>query len=333
MDSQDAVMSDEQLEALLDRTLTSQEKKSKKEPSSTKSKQPSAPGDQSLFRVIEERDAEGNITREGDDSAPTTDTWHIVGENDGDLNTEGEKREDSTMAVTSNGSMMDNNLSDQAAGKETVAGEESNQGMSSTDGRDQNGVRGDHKESSVEDYSGQGESSAHTIESSNLQKDSNYSQPSALTLHGAEQAETIIIDTKLGETVKTDKTLPTTVDDICCNVEPLPNSSKLETANKDLVKTDVEVCGSTETPVIESNCINGVGGLDTQPDTAYSPESNVTTAKATVCMGGQLASNPETMANDCNGPVVLESNHSELSDKELEKSNATTPFALVMNEA
>ena len=328
MDSRDAVISDEQLEALLDRTLTGQEKKNKKESSLTKSIHPSAPRDQNLFRVIEERDAEGNITREGDDSAPTTDTWHIVGENDGDLNTEGEKREDTTMAVTSNGPVMDNKSSDGVAEMETVAGEESDQVMSSTDGRDQNessGVRGDYKESSVEDCSGQGKSSSHTIESSNFQEEPSNSQPSAHTVHGSERAKTIIIDAKLGENTKTDKKLPTTVDgNVCCSIEPLPNSSKLETANEDLVKADVEVCGSTETPVIESNCINNVGGLDTQPDTAYSPESNISPAKATVCMERQLANNPETMAN---GHEALESNQDEL-----EKSNAT-PIGLVMNEA
>ena len=77
VDSRDAVISDEQLEALLDRTLTCQEKK--KETESSTSSGCSA-GDQSLFRVIEERDAKGNVIRE-DDSASTTDTWHIVANN------------------------------------------------------------------------------------------------------------------------------------------------------------------------------------------------------------------------------------------------------------
>ena len=77
VDSRDAVISDEQLEALLDRTLTSQEKDKDKEPS-TSSCLPEE--GQNLFRVIEERDAKGNVIRGGDDSAPTTDTWHIVTE-------------------------------------------------------------------------------------------------------------------------------------------------------------------------------------------------------------------------------------------------------------
>ena len=78
VDSRDAVISDEVLEALLDRTLSCQENKKEKE-SSVSSCCPA--GDQSLFRVIEERDADGNVTRKDDDSASTTDTWHIVGSN------------------------------------------------------------------------------------------------------------------------------------------------------------------------------------------------------------------------------------------------------------
>lgn len=81
VDSRDAVITDEQLEALLDRTLTSTEKDRKKKIFSALSGHPK--GDQHLFRVIEERDTKGNVTRESDDSAPTTDTWHIVTETEG----------------------------------------------------------------------------------------------------------------------------------------------------------------------------------------------------------------------------------------------------------
>lgn len=83
VDSSDAVVSDEQLEALLDRTLTSQEKKTNKEnkTSTTCSSQPVG-GDQSLFKVIEERDADGHVTRADADSAPTTDNWHIISESE-----------------------------------------------------------------------------------------------------------------------------------------------------------------------------------------------------------------------------------------------------------
>ena len=76
VDSRDAVMSDEQLEALLDRTLTSREKDQKK--SDQKS------NERNLFKVIEERDTKGNVTRVDESSAPTTDNWHLV--------TEGEKK-------------------------------------------------------------------------------------------------------------------------------------------------------------------------------------------------------------------------------------------------
>ena len=84
VDSKDAVITDEQLEALLDRTLTSKEKK---EVSSS-----SHPADeQNVFKVIEERDTQGNVIRQDADSAPTTDTWHIVKESEAssDTKTEG----------------------------------------------------------------------------------------------------------------------------------------------------------------------------------------------------------------------------------------------------
>ena len=335
VDSGDAVISDEQLEALLDRTLTSQEKKNKRESSSKSSDRPSVPGDQSLFRVIEERDTKGNITREGDDSAPTTDTWHIVGENDSDLNSEeGRKREDMATGVASSGPMVDGDLKGGVAKMEADLGKGSNQTTSSRDGHDQqesSDARGDHKESSVEYCADQEKSSAPIIvESSDVQGESSNLQPSAVTVNGS---KTTIVDTHLGENTKTDEKIPTTVDgNVCCEVEPLPNSSKLETA---LIKADVENCGSTDTPVIESDCVNNVGGLNTPPDNTYSPENSDPTAKAAVCMEGQLASNPETMANDCNGPtvtdVVLESNDDASSNNEHVKSN-TTPVALVMNE-
>ena len=339
MDSGDAVISDEQLEALLDRTLTSQENKNKRESSSKSSSRPSMPGDQSLFRVIEERDAKGNITREGDDSAPTTDTWHIVGENDSDSvnSEEGGKRADMATGVASSGPMVDGDLKDGVAKMETVLGEGSNQITSSGDGHDQqesSNVRGDHEESSVENCANQEKSSApNIVASSNIQGESSNLQPSAVTVGGA---KTTIVDTHLGENTKTDEKIPTTADgNVCCKVEPLPNSSKLETAQKDLIKADVELCGSTDTPVIESDCVISVGGLNTSLDTTYAPENNVPTAKAAVCMEGQLASNPETMANDCNGhtvtDVLLESTDNASSNNERVKSNSA-PVALVMNE-
>ena len=307
VDSRDAVISDEQLEALLDRTLTNQEKKTKNESSSVKSNQPSAPGDQSLFRVIEERDAKGNITREGDNSVPTTDTWHIVGDNNGDLNSEGGKREDTTMPGTSSGQpIMDSDSKDGVAKMDTVSGDDRNQIMPSTDAQDHiesNGVKGDHEESNVKDCADQGKPSTHTFESSN--------------------------DANLGENTQTDENLPTTIGgNVFSSLEPLPNSNKVETAKEDLVHADAELCGSTETPVIEADCTNDVGGLDTQPDTTCSPERNVTTAKSpSVCIEGQPASNPaETMTNDCSGHANLE------SINEVEKSNAI-PITLVMNEA
>ena len=332
MDSRDAVISDEQLEALLDRTLTTQEKKIKNESSSKKSNRSLAPGDQSLFRVIEERDAKGNIIREGDNSAPTTDTWHIVGENDGDLNAEGREREDTnTMAVTSSGgpTVMDSNLKDGVAGMDhTVSGESSDQVTSSTDHRDQNGVKGDHEESGTD----QGESNAQI--SSNIRDESSNSQPSTLTTDGCKQDKAFITDAifKFKENTKLDENLPATVDgDVCSNV---PNSSQLETAKEDLVQSDVEVCGSTETSIIESDCINDVGGLDTQSDAASFSENNAATAKATVCMVRQVASNPETMDNDCDHPAILEGNNddSEPSNYKLEKSSDIS-IALVVNEA
>jgi hypothetical protein len=334
VDSRDAVISDEQLEALLDRTLTSQEKKIKNESSSKNSTHSSAPGDQSLFKVIEERDTKGNVMREGDDSAPTTDTWHIVGENDGDSNTEGGNGEDTDMAVTSSGGpVVDSDLKDGVAEMETVSGENSNQVTSNTDHRDQNGssgVSGDRKESGAEEGANHGESNIQR--SSNIQDESSSSQPSTLTTSGSKQANT---DAIVEDNTKTDKNLLASVDaGVCSNVQLLPNSSKLETAMEDLAKADAEICGSTETPIIESDCVNDVGGLDTPPDAAYSLETKVATAKATVCMGRQLASNPETMASDCNHPAVLESNNddSEPCNNELEKS-IDIPDALVMNEA
>ena len=272
VNSRDAVISDEQLEALLDRTLTSQEKKNKKK--STKSSSPSAAGDQSLFRVIEERDVKGNITREGDNSAPTTDTWHIVGESDANTTTKG-KRED--------GSANDSDLSNREVEMEADG---SNQAMSCTDSRGQkfNDVSGDCGESSVRDCA----------------KLSNF-QPNTLpTLYGSERAETIISVPGADAGNKTDEKLPTIIDgNASCNVEPLPNTSELETVDENLVKADVVLCGSTETPVIERDCLNNVSGMATQPDTTYSPESNTTGAfKATGCEG-QL----ETM---CNGSAILE---------------------------
>ena len=84
VDSKDAVITDEQLEALLDRTLTSKEKKE-----SSTSSHPA--DDQNVFKVIEERDTQGNVIRQDADSAPTTDTWHIVKESEAssDAKTEG----------------------------------------------------------------------------------------------------------------------------------------------------------------------------------------------------------------------------------------------------
>ena len=324
-------MSDEQLEALLDRTLTTQEKKIKSESTSMKSSRSSAPGDQSLFRVIEERDTKGNIIRDGDDSAPTTDTWHIVGENDGDLNAEGKEGEDTNgMAVTSSGgpTVVDGDLKDGVAEMDASSGGSSDQVTSSTDGRDQNessGVIGDHEESIAND---QGESNIQS--SNNIQTESSNLQPSTPTINGCGQDENFNSNTIFVKDTKTDEILPATVDgDACSNVKQLPNSSKLETAKKDLAPADVEDCGSTETPVIESDYINDVGGLDTQPDAAYSSENNGATAKATVCMARQVASNPETMDNDCDHPAVLEANNdeSEPSNYELD-----IPNALVMNE-
>lgn len=328
-------MSDEQLEALLDRTLTTQEKKIKSELTSMKSNQTSATGDQSLFRVIEERDTKGNIIRDGDDSAPTTDTWHIVGENDGDLNAEGKEGEGANdMAETSSGgpTVVDSDLKDGVAEVDAVSGESSDQVTSKTDGRDQNessGVIGDHGESTTEEGANQGESNIQSLsinqtESSNL-------QPSTPTINGCGQAENFSSNTIFEEDTKTDEILPATVDgNFCSNVKQLPNSGKLETAKEDLVPADVEDCGSTETPIIESDYVNDVGGLDTQPDAAYSSENNVTTAKATVCMARQVDSYPETMDNDCDHPAVLEANNdqSEPCNYELD-----IPNTLVMNEA
>ena len=332
VDSQDAVMSDEQLEALLDRTLTTQEKKIKSESTSIKSSRSSATGDQSLFRVIEERDTKGNIIRDGDDSAPTTDTWHIVGENDGDLNAERKEGEGTNgMAETSSGSptVVDSDLKAGVVEMDAVSGGSSDQVTSSTDGRDQNessGVISYHEESNAND---QGESNIQS--SNNIQTESSNLQPSTPTINGCGQAEDFNSNTIFEEDTKTDKILPATVDgDVCSNVKQLPNSGKLETAKEDLVPADVEDCGSTETPIIESDYINDVGGLDTQPDAAYSSENNVTTAKATVCMARQVDSNPETMDNDCGHPAVLETNNEESEPCNYELD---IPNALVMNEA
>ena len=94
-----AVISDEQLEALLDRTLTSQEKNKQKERSDQTSKE------QNLFRVIEERDAKGNVTREDDDNAtPTTDNWHIVTESEKKSSTsEVNEKENSSRSASCDG--------------------------------------------------------------------------------------------------------------------------------------------------------------------------------------------------------------------------------------
>lgn len=94
-----AVISDEQLEALLDRTLTSQEKNKQKEKSDQTLKE------QNLFRVIEERDAKGNVTRDDDDNAtPTTDNWHIVTESEKKSSTSEEnEKENSSLSASCDG--------------------------------------------------------------------------------------------------------------------------------------------------------------------------------------------------------------------------------------
>ena len=335
MDSRDAVISDDQLEALLDRTLTSKDRKINKKESSAKSSHQAA-GDQSLFRVIEERDAKGNVLREGDDSAPTTDTWHIVGESDGNSTSEEKIKEGPTTTVTSNASTRSSDLNNGVAEMEAVAGEGSDRGQTKS-----SDVSCDQGESTVGDGADQVKSSAAKTEQSSVdrgQDKASSSQSESLTLNGPKQAETVFVDADLGENTKADSKLPTVMEGRTNNnFEPQPNSVLLENADKGLVTADVadnlKLCGSSNVALIESDCVNEASCLDTKSSTTNSSENNNIAPKAAVYKE-QLASDHETMATctDSQGSTVLGSNGYKLeigSNQNLD----TKPLTTTMNEA
>ena len=208
VDSGNAVITDQQLEALLDRTLTSQENKtSDKGTECTKSSLPVA-DDQSIFRVIEERDAKGNVIRDGDDSAPTTDAWHIIVDRCCEP-TEGNK--DSSIDMTNTMSGGDG----QAGDDRVVAvelGASADQVSSSACGQNQidsSEIRCDQFESNTDGDTKQVNSNAGTAEQSNVggtQCDSNYHN---LGLCGNSNTHHLIEEDCINN-VGNSETLPTT---------------------------------------------------------------------------------------------------------------------------